>query len=326
MCSRSRFGVVLAATLALGTGGAAVAMAQDAPDVPDMDTAYQGVADVMDAQAAAIAVPDIQKYTDLLSNDVFWIGTAADEVLTHRPGVGKHLNEVFGPMIDAKAKFEVAQGLRHVGISDDNRGAWVAEQVELTISIGDSTVMQMPYRITSVLAEKGGVWRIIAQKWSFALPNEQAYALAAEERLPTPKPITQFVSGNASPVAETFEATVRDAASWIASFSDSPSAFSFGSAPEEVLEGGKQVKEAYGRIAADRKMTITPQGGFHVSASPGGGIAFVGANLEIGLTLPHEGGAPGTPVSQTYRSLLVYSKKTRGWELVQAHFSNPQAQ
>jgi ketosteroid isomerase-like protein len=296
------------------------ALAQPAELTPGAEAVRTGVAELMAAQDAAVASGDIPGFVSYLAPQAFWIGAGAAEVLVGPEAVAAELQQVFGPFLEAGATFSTEIDGPHIGVAADGRAAWVAEQITLTITTPDTT-MTLPYRITSLVAESGGSWSIIAQKWSMGISNEDAFALAAQGALPTPAEVPHSVGDGAQPLVDLLDQGAADATAWVASLSEDPQAFSFGSAPDEVLEGGETIKQAYGAFVADYGMTIGRNGGVHAALAPSGTVGFIGGNLDIGLTVEQEG--EPVAVSQTYRALLVYEKAEDGsWNLVQSHFSN----
>ena len=232
-----------------------------------------------------------------------------------REAVVADLTAVFGPALEAGATMTAASVDREIGVAPDGRGAWVAEGLTVTISGEPATVI--PYRVTSVLSEDGGAWTVIAQAWSVGVTNEEAMAMATAGQLPPLAAIEPSVGEGAQAMADQLQAGCADASVWLASWSERPDAFAFGSAPEEAIEGGTTIREGMGQMVAAYQMTIAVNGGMHAKLAPSGTVGFLAANLDMGMTLEGVG-----TVSQPYRALFVYLQEEGGWRLVQSHFSN----
>ncbi|MCC7266963.1 MAG: nuclear transport factor 2 family protein [Caulobacteraceae bacterium] len=289
-----------------------------APRALDLGPARATVQRFMEAHYAAIAKPDIAAYVGGMAPDVAWIGSSAGEELVGQVAVGKDMEAVFGPAIQAGGKFDLKSGGMKIGVAADGRAAWVADELTLTIAMGADN-MVVPYRVTSFLGEAGGKWSILAQAWSVATPNEEAFAKAAQGQWPKLADWGGGAAKGGDALAKDFGDSMADSAAWVKSFSDSAEAFVFGSAPEETIEGGVAIKQVFGQMVAAYQVTLAVAGGVRAGVAPSGSAGFAGGN--IGFTVDTE----GQKITQPYRALLVYVKEGNAWRPVQAHFSNGQA-
>ncbi len=296
-------------------GEKATVQIKAAAKMSPMKTAVQAL---IGAQYGAIEMPDIEAFASFLTEDVFWFGSAANEAISGRDAVIADLNQVFGPMMEAGASFETVSSGMKIGLSPDGGAAWIADQLELRITLGED-VTAIPYRITSVAVHDEDTWSIVAQHWSIGVPNEQAMAIALEGGWTPLAPIADAIGNGAEPVVALIKAGSEDASAWLATFSDHPDAFAFGSAPEEVLEGGPVVKKVFGDQVEQYKMRLALKDGVIARLAPSGTLAWAACNLDVTLEMGED------TVTQPYRALLVYLKQGDEWELVQSHFSNGQS-
>lgn len=286
-----------------------------AVDLEAVETAVDAFVTAMDAQ---ITAGDIAGFAGHLAEDVFWFGSAAAEALVGRAAVTAGLQAVFGPALEAGATMAAESANRVLGVAPDGRGAWVAEELTVTVTMGEE-VTPIPYRVTSLLVEDGGTWTVAAQAWSIGMTNEAAFAAAAEGTLPPLAAVTPRLGPGAQALVDVLQAGCADPQAWLGSWSERPDAFSFGSAPEEKLAGGTAIRDVFGQQIAGFQMTMTVDGEPHAALAPSGTLGFVAANFDAGFTIE------GDQLSQPYRGLLVYLQEEGGWKLVQAHFSNGQA-
>jgi hypothetical protein len=310
--------LLLASTLSLGLCACPPAPEPPVPPPPpvvDIAAVTAQVDTYVTEMEARITAGDVPGFTAFLSSSVFWIGSAANEALVGREAVTADLQAVFGPALAAGATMAAQSANRKIGVAPDGRSAWVAEELTVTVTAG-TDVTPIPYRLTSVLAEDAGAWTVIAQAWSIGMPNEEAFAAAAQGALPALAPVAESIGAGAQPLVDLLQAGCADPAAWLASWSRRPDAFSFGSAPEEKLDGGAAIHEVFGQQITGYQMRIAVNGGLHAAVAPSGTVGFLAGNLDVSFTME------GNTLTQPYRALFVYLQEADGWKLVQSHFSN----
>jgi ketosteroid isomerase-like protein len=315
--------VQLATVLGLVLGAAACGPTPSGDTVPppppppavDLEAVTAAVDGYVTAMDALISAADIPGFARQLAENVFWFGSAATEALVGRAAVEADLQAVFGPAIQGGATIGAASANRLLGVAPDGRGAWVAEELTVTVTAGEE-VTPIPYRVTSVLAEDGGSWTVVAQAWSIGMTNEEAFGAAAQGALPPLAAVAASIGAGAQALVDVLQAGCADPQAWLASWTERPDAFSFGSAPEEKLAGGTAIRDVFGSQITGFQMSMTVVGDVHAALVPSGTLGFVAANFDAGFTIE------GNRLTQPYRGLLVYLQEDGGWRLVQSHFSN----
>jgi ketosteroid isomerase-like protein len=200
-----------------------------------------------------------------------------------------------------------------IGVAPDGHAAWITDELEIGPPDGESA----KFRMTALVADDAtGTWLVLAEKFSFGVPLEKAFAMAAEGRLPRLTEVNDQVSPGAEGVADALRKGIGDAAAWIASFADRDDAFVFGTAPEEKIPSS-QIKKVFGEAAKRYKVQMKVSTGVRAGVTSSGTVGWAFTNVDYS-------GDPGNGkrVSQPYRVLIVYLKDGDAWRPVQAHFSN----
>ncbi len=293
--------------------------AELSPPPAPADAIKAAITGLMQAQYAAIDKGDVDGWAVGLAPDVFFIGSAATEAIAGKDAVVADLKAVFGPALQNGGKFATKSAGLVIGVSPDLKAAWVADELEITITIGDQ-VMPLPFRITELFVEKDGQWLVVATAWSHAMSDADAFKAVGEGKLPAPAAIADQIDAGAEPLAEAFNATVNDVNAFLATIPDRDDAFVFGTAAEEKIPGGANIKAAFGQLVQALSVTTTKNGGVRAGIAPSGTTGYIAANLDFGATVE------GNKVTVPYRFMGVYINEEGAWKLVQVHFSIGMAQ
>jgi hypothetical protein len=279
-----------------------------------LDAAKAAALEVVAAQYAAIDKGDVDGYGATIDPAAFYFGSSSLEAIQGRDGMLAILHQVFDPAVKTGGKFATRVTNLQTGIYPDGKALWIADEVEITITIGDKP-MVLPFRVTQLLVDKDGKWTVIALAWSHSMPNEEAFKAAAEGKLPVPAAIADLVDAGAEPLAQAYSDTVADVAKMLATVSDRDDAFVFGTAAEEKVTGGKTIKEAFGAQVQQFGVTTAKKDGIRVGLAPNGKVGFVAGNIDYTATIE------GNKITVPYRYLGIYRDEEGAWKSVQVHFS-----
>jgi acyl-coenzyme A thioesterase PaaI-like protein len=285
--------------LALGSGSAApravvfdAAVVIDAPsiDAPPIEPPLEGF---IDSFHQALGGGDAAALAALLDAKAFAFGVEAHDVAEGKDAVAKLAIATVG-------KASVVAKFHQVGREGDV--AWVAEELRA----GSRTFVA-----TYVVGLGTGGWSIAALHLAVAMPNETAYKLARDGDLSIPDAIPDVHDESALAVA--MRTAFASRTSFVDARSTRADAFNFGSAPNERLSGGDQIKKVFGRIRATvhlhdavRVGTVGTLGGWGAA-----NVDFTDADRD------------GTDVTQTFRVLAAWVNEPAGWRIVQTQWSNP---
>jgi ketosteroid isomerase-like protein len=199
----------------------------------------------------------------------------------------------------------------HVVTASDGKSALFADTLDWDFGNGKPVT----FRWTAVLANQSGKWVMSASHVSLGLPNQEAFMLANDNKLPPLKDIADKVDASAKDLVTVFDADLASPERWAKDISDRPDVYAFGSDPSETWQGGDNLKKAFISQIAQLHMSISRKGG--VRARVIGEFGWVLTNIEL-KAQPEDGKQLVFPL----RTLVVYAREGGGWKLVQAHFSN----
>lgn len=207
--------------------------------------------------------------------------------------------------------FKLASKDLHVVASSDGKSALMADSITWDFGNGQP----VPLRWTAVFVNQGGSWVMSASHVSFGVPNEMAFKLVAEGKMPVPHDIPDKVDAGAKDLLEVFDADLASPERLSKDISDRPDVYVFGTDPNEIWQGGDALRKAFVAQISQFHMKLARRGG--ARASVAGEFGWVMANVEIKVT-PEGGNELVVPL----RSLAVYQHEAAGWKLLQGHFSN----
>jgi ketosteroid isomerase-like protein len=279
------------------------------PPVLDPGRAKIAALEAVKATYDAMTEGAIEPWGERLADDALMFGSAPSEAYPGKAAIVHALHEQLDPVIAEGVRPVVEPTALEIGLAPDGRAAWVSDRFDYVIPRGTQRI-GFHFRMTMLVVEDGGAWKIAAAHLSVGVPNAEAMRLAAAGELaPLPD-----VGGGLAPGAEPLPAALANLA---ASFSEREDAFLFGSDPEERLRGGMAIKELVGSQWQDGGTSITPRGALRGALAPSGTVGWVAGNVDFTVTVPG-----GEKVTQPYRMLLVCLREGEAWKVVQAHFSN----
>lgn len=124
------------------------------------------VGKVLDAQYAALGAADAESCTTFMAADVVVFGTDPDESMVGKASFAAHMGEDLGRMRADGLRWTFQFDKRDVGVADDGKAVWVAEDIQLILIAGEDVTERVPVHITSVLTQGEGGWEIVAAHWA----------------------------------------------------------------------------------------------------------------------------------------------------------------
>jgi hypothetical protein len=208
-----------------------------------------------------------------------------------------------GPAEVQKARFVAAA---------DGKSAWMFAQLRvMEYNPGDGPGFWVSYRVTELVAEKDGAWKLVACYWSVGDPDAAVAKRYAEAGAVDAKVLADEAADHGdAELAALVGGAMREQrlADLIAERDD---VVVVGSAPRELVVGGKKWK----RALAAWKDKLHVVGGVRAEVAPGGTTGW--ALVTFSIDKQKKGKAYGVP----FRVFFVLEKDAAGWQVVQAHLA-----
>jgi ketosteroid isomerase-like protein len=198
------------------------------------------------------------------------------------------LHKAIDPMVKRGVKMEVASTNLAIGISPDGRGAWVSDELDFKVTMGEHT-MDMRQRFTEVLGLKDGKWWVLADHMSAAGRGAGSQ----------PEEVPDGVGPGADAVVKQLDAMLADPATLLHAISTQANGLF-------DPEGRLDVQAVLSRPLPPVKRA----GGVRAGLVAGGQVAWAACNLQVG-------GPDHPPI----RVLIVLLQEQGAWHVVQMHLS-----
>jgi len=291
------------------------------PRTIPVDEARGQVEAALKAQYTALSSGSVDAFGAALAPDAFFFGARPDEALPSKSAVLEAWHRALDPLLKAGGKLAIASTQLRVGLSTDGRAAWASDVIELKITTaqGESTETR---RVTEVIAEQDGQWWVHALHWSVGVPNERSLERARSGTQPRLREVAESIAPGTQAVADEFQKAAWKTTELVRSIAERPDALVFGTAPEETVVGGAQIRELLQKQIREFGLTITRRGGMRAGVTPNGRVGWVASNIDLAALPAPDENSPGKPVRVQTRGLLVYLNEGGQWRLVQGHFSN----
>jgi hypothetical protein len=246
--------------------------------------------ELRDQHRAIVARRDAAALGAALAPDVYAIGPDAPELASGlaaaRALIAEHVDRIpIGP--------------RSAPIGRDGDVAWWLE-------IGSDRQSAA----STIAVASSGAWRVAAWKLSYLVPNGVAARLAAAGKLPVPADPTRGAAPPpATPEAEmAFRAGMSSREGFVEAFSTRDDAIATGTAPGELIPGGRAVRTTFGRLKSEFALRGEVATGRLTDRA-----AWAAANIDYlqkGYT------------TQIFRVFALLLKEDERWTIALAHFSN----
>jgi hypothetical protein len=249
--------------------------------------------ELRDSHRATIARRDAATLGAALAPEVFAMGPDAPELVRGAPAVRalieKHIDRIpIGP--------------RSAPIGHANDVAW-------WIEIGNDRQVAS----STIAVAAGQEWRIAAWKLAYLVPNGRAAQLASANKLPAP---AEFVPGSdpsstapaAAAAAAAFRTALSSRAQFVEAISMRDDAIATGTAPGELMIGGKAARAAFSRFKSELAFRGEVATGRITDRA-----AWAAANIDYKTT---------GFTTQTFRLFALMLEEDGRWTIALAHFSN----
>jgi ketosteroid isomerase-like protein len=249
----------------------------------------------------AIEHKDAQHISELVLDDVFIFGAAANAVSTEKNQFVTNLRAQFEQAKDAELQVQSSE--IKVGLCNSGRSAWFFDSF---IVENKGISRTIPIRFTGLLTYDQN-WRLAAAYWSIPLrDNEYQYSLLQDGKIQSGVALDYQVAPEAQPFAQSLAEVMANPILMSELYSTRDDSFTIGSTVEEVFlaaDGKNWVREI-----TELPLKFALRGGVHGGISPDGCTAWMATHMDIvgGITMP-------------YRFFYVWLREQDEWKIVVSH-------
>lgn len=267
-------------------------------------------AQVIAAQYSAIERGDLQAWASHYADDAILIGTDPAEVYVGQAAILASVTKNASARMQSDVTRTYKSTAQHVGVAPDQKSAWIADVIDYRVTAaGKEQVFN--FRMTSLLAEERGAWKIRASVYSVAVPDEEAFSKPS----PAPAPIPDLVAPGAEPLAAIVAQMTEVPHHFAGLFSAREDVFLYGTAPKERLIGGAEIQKFTRQNDPPGAIRMTRIDGVLAQLAPSKTTGFIAYNAK--LSVPVEGATIDLPV----RVFAVFLDENGTWLKVQEHVS-----
>lgn len=252
---------------------------------------------------------NLEPYRDTLGQGLFSWGSGTGVTMGYDAAVKEAEND-FGnwkKLAARKIKIEYHDVSRRIGLSKDNKHAWVITEKEVIVSYpGGSSHMALV--MTALLADRGGKWKKVHSHSGARVPLFAIAASAKRGPLPQPKAFQSKVGEGAQPIVDLFRGRIGDLSSMIESVAPGQGTqFGFGMMGTYVT-GAEKVRKVLTQLSR-------------------GGPKLVPGDLRAEMVGPNIGWVSTNVIANfkdfktPFRVSAVYERQDAGWRIVQLHMS-----
>jgi ketosteroid isomerase-like protein len=252
---------------------------------------------------SAIAHKNAQRLSELVVDDVFMFGAAANAVSVGESQLIMEFHSYFEQAKDIQ--FHIQSSETKIGLSDSGQSAWFFNQFFINVA-GKKKECDVPIRFTGLLTLDSD-WRLAAGYWSIPLrSNEYQYSLLQDVKIPLGIVLDSQVSPEAEALAQRLAESMQQPSLMPELYSTRDDAFTIGSTVDEVFfaaDGKDFVQQITGL-----PLKFAIRGGVHGKVSADGCTAWMGTHIDIvgEITMP-------------YRFFYVWLLEQGKWEIVVSH-------
>jgi len=299
--------MVAAAVLGIGCGSP-----QPTAPHPGHESASDAIRAWIQQLPAAYEKGDATIFDHRIDPDGLFISTAPEEVWDAPTFIDLH-HEMLGKVAAGQIRWKVAIKDLLIGEAPDGKSAWMTMEVDWRFGDRPETV---PSRWSGVMIERDGRWALSASEVSFAVPDAEAFQLAAAGKLVASKPIADKIDPGAEELLAVFDRDLAAPINLVTDLSDRPEVSMLGTAPADHMVDGAAIKKVMQAHLADMHETLK-RAGVRAHLAPGGQLGWLMTTVEDTVEPK-----PGTHVVLPLRTLAVYVREGGAWKLVHWHSSN----
>jgi ketosteroid isomerase-like protein len=208
-----------------------------------------------------------------------------------------------GPVEVQRSKFVAAA---------DGKSVWIFAQLRvMEYNPGTGPGFWVGYRVTELVAAQDGAWKLVAGNWTVGVADKEVNRRFAAGGEVSPE---RLIEGDLDRGDAELAALVGGAlrAQRLAELvSDRADLVVVGSAPKELVNGGKKWRSAL----AGWKDRLHLLGGVRAEVAPGGTTGWAVATLAVDKE------AKGKKYQIPFHLFVVLEKGAAGWQVVQAHLA-----
>ncbi len=239
-----------------------------------------------------------------------------DAALVGPEAITAEVRRDFGPSFAAGMHLAIDSITLEMGLADDGRSAWIADELEFREDVGGALGAKVPVRNTVLLERQGADWRVVVAHYSRATDEARAAELEERSAFPPPAAIEDAVETSAARIAEIFSASLASAEAFTSMLSKRPGTIAFGPAPRDRYHGTHEVSEWVRSIYARPGVHLVRDGGLRAALAAGGNVGWVATNVDIVTT------RGGQELVRPCRMTAIFAREGDGWAIVQLHLSH----
>jgi hypothetical protein len=251
----------------------------------------------------------LEPYVKTLGKDLFTWGTSAGVTIGYDAAVKEAKSDFanWKKLAERKVTIGYHEVSRRVGLSADNKKAWVITEKEVIVRYPQGT-SHMALVMTALLVDRGGVWKKVHSHSGTRVPLFAIRASAKRGPLPKPKAFDSQVGEGAQPLVDLFRGRIGNFASL-----------------GEIVASGDDVQFGFGMMGT--YVTGSKRVGKVLEELAKGGPKLVPGDVRAQLVAPDVGWVSANLVatfsdfSAPFRVSAVFQKEDAGWRVVQLHLS-----
>lgn len=249
----------------------------------------------------AIERKDVQHLSELVFDDVFMFGAAANAVSIGKNQFVTNLHTHFEQSKSVELRVQPAE--MQIGLCQSGRSAWFFDQIVLDLVENQEISRSIPIRFTGLLV-KDQDWRLSAGYWSIPLrSNEYQFSLLQDGKIQPGVALEDQLTPEAKPLAQRLVEALAEPQLLPELHSMREDAVHIGSTVDEVFHA--TASRNFVKEIASLPLQFVVRGGIHGAVAADGCTAWMATHVDLKgrLTMP-------------YRFFYIWLREQDKWEVV----------
>lgn len=274
----------------------------------DTSAATAGVDSAMTRHFSAFERGDLETWSGLLAEDVFFTAADPAHVFAGRDSVLAAMKKAQTLTAEAGITLAIRPRSNQIWVAEDGRTAGATYDLDYTVTYQDQT---FPFRLRSsyVLARDTGGWKAKAAQYSRAVSYDTLFMSLVRGRVAGAAHVGGQVTSAAGEIVRQFRNDIRDVTR--ANFAPATAVVT----PGSIVEGAEAARRELAQWLGPAGNATEPGDGLRAEFNHSGTIGWVATNLHVPVFAgPESAIAP-------MRALFVYRLADNRWEIIQASLS-----